>query len=147
MKIDDLVRKYPRITLCGSTRFLGDFLVWNKRLSERGCSVYSIGSVLNAKDGENATLGRVLDRVHKRKISRSDAILVLDLQGYLGDSTRSEMAFAEEFSIPVVLLSEFAPEAEPTGIKEALQEAYSLFIGVEYSQEEHHYATYFNLER
>ena len=143
-----LVQKYRKICLCGSTRFLGDFLVWNKRLTMAGGVVYSIGSVLPAKDGENSEIGFILDRIHKKKIASSDAILVLDLQGYLGDSTKSEMAFAEEFNIPVVLLSEIVPEAGPTGIREALEEAYSLFIGVQYEDHEvYGYVPYFNLER
>ena len=39
---------------------------------------------------------RQLDELHKRKIDLADEILVLNVGGYIGDSTRSEIAYAIE---------------------------------------------------
>ncbi len=46
----------------------------------------------------------VLDELHKRKIDMSDEILVLNVGGYIGNSTRSEIAHAEARRIPVSYL-------------------------------------------
>ena len=43
----------------------------------------------------------MLDRLHKLKIARSDEVHVLIKDGYIGNSTRSEIAFAESLKIPV----------------------------------------------
>ena len=43
----------------------------------------------------------ILDVVHKRKIALSDEVQVLRLNGYIGESTKSEIAFAKSLLIPV----------------------------------------------
>jgi hypothetical protein len=47
-----------------------------------------------------------LDELHKRKIDLADEILVLDVNGYIGDSTRSEITYAEAYNKPVRYLSQ-----------------------------------------
>ena len=86
------------ITLCGSTRFFKLFDEMNYRLTMRDYIVLSIGchtnhdSCLGVVEIEGAK--QMLDRLHKEKISMSDAILVLDKDGYIGESTRSEINYA-----------------------------------------------------
>lgn len=43
----------------------------------------------------------MLDELHKRKIDLSDEILVLNVGGYIGDSTRGEIEYAEKTGKPV----------------------------------------------
>ena len=38
----------------------------------------------------------MLDDMHKRKIDMADEIFVINVGGYIGESTRSEIAYAEE---------------------------------------------------
>lgn len=94
------------ITLCGSTRFFEHFRRAQLMLNCKGWLVYSIGidtksddqliesGVFPKNDDELAALLAVLDATHKRKISRSEAIMVIDVDGYIGDATRSEIAYA-----------------------------------------------------
>lgn len=100
--------KHYRITLCGSTKFKKAFEVLNKQLSLEGSVVYSVAFFAHA-DNEHLTDAQkaVLDEVHKRKIDNSDAILVIDLDGYIGESTRSEIAYAEQQGKTVKYLSQF----------------------------------------
>ena len=42
-----------------------------------------------------------LDDMHKRKIDMADEIYVINVGGYIGDSTRSEIQYAEEHGKPV----------------------------------------------
>lgn len=88
------------ITLCGSARFEALFREWNKKLSLKGHVVLTMSSFPSEnagnKDWYSPEQKETLDLVHKRKIAISDAILVLNSNGYIGKSTQSEREFAEE---------------------------------------------------
>ena len=85
-----------KITLCGSTRFMDAFNDWNVRLTECGHLVYSVCRVTTQQQVDATPAKKeILDRVHKQKIDASDAILVLNHNGYIGESTRSEIAHAK----------------------------------------------------
>ena len=45
-----------------------------------------------------------LDELHKRKIDLCDEVLVLNVGGYVGDSTRSEIRYALEHGKPLRFL-------------------------------------------
>ncbi len=93
-----MVGKYKVITLCGSTRFKEDFIEAQERLTLEGNIVLSVGLFGHAdgKYGEVVTedVKRMLDDMHKRKIDMADAILVVNRDGYIGESTRSEIDYA-----------------------------------------------------
>ncbi len=90
------------VTLCGSTRFAAEFLEVGAEETLAGRIVLSIAVSKHApRDGHGGeALGPAvaarLDDLHKRKIDLSDEILVLNICGYIGDSTRSEVAYAIE---------------------------------------------------
>ena len=89
-------RKYPVITLCGSTRFKEQFLEAQKRLTLAGNIVISVGLFGRSGDDEVWTEGtkEMLDDMHKRKIDMADGIYVINVGGYIGQSTRSEIDYA-----------------------------------------------------
>ena len=91
-------RKYPIITLCGSTRFKEQFLEAQKRLTLEGNIVISVGLFGHSGDDEVWTEGTkaMLDDMHKRKIDMADAIYVINVGGYIGSSTRSEIEYAHK---------------------------------------------------
>ncbi len=110
-----MVGKYKVITLCGSTRFKDAFMEANKRLTLEGNIVISVGLFGHAGDAEvwenmdEGTLTRtkeMLDDMHKRKIDMADEIFVINVGGYIGDSTRSEIAYARETGKAVRYLEE-----------------------------------------
>jgi hypothetical protein len=45
-----------------------------------------------------------LDGLHKRKIDLADSVFILNVGGYVGDSTRSEIAYAEALHKPITYL-------------------------------------------
>lgn len=92
-----MVGKYPVITLCGSTRFKDQFLEAQKRLTLEGNIVISVGLFGHSGDDEVWTEGtkEMLDDMHKRKIDMADAIYVINVDGYIGESTRSEIEYAK----------------------------------------------------
>ena len=91
-----MVGKYKVITLCGSTRFKEDFLKEQKRLSLEGNIVISVGLFGHSGDNEVFTEGvkEMLDDMHKRKIDLADEIFVINKNGYIGQSTKSEIEYA-----------------------------------------------------
>ena len=99
-----MIDKYPIITLCGSTRFKDEFIETQKRLTLEGNIVISVGLFGHSGDDEvwdgmdEGTISKtkeMLDDMHKRKIDLSDAIYVINVGGYIGDSTRSEIEYAK----------------------------------------------------
>lgn len=98
-----MVGKYKVITLCGSTKFKDDFLKEQKRLSLEGNIVISVGLFGHSGDSEvwegmdENTLTKtklMLDDMHKRKIDMADEIFVINKNGYIGESTKSEIEYA-----------------------------------------------------
>ncbi len=91
-----MVGKYKVITLCGSTRFKDAFLETQKRLTLEGNIVISVGLFGHSGDDEVWSEGtkKMLDDMHKAKISMADEIFVINVDGYIGSSTCSEIAFA-----------------------------------------------------
>jgi hypothetical protein len=108
-----MVGKYKVITLCGSTRFKDAFMEAQKRLTLEGNIVISVGLFGHAGDTEvwegmsEDTVTRtkeMLDDMHKRKIDMADEIYVINVGGYIGDSTRSEIAYARKMGKSVEYL-------------------------------------------
>lgn len=98
------MRKYKVITLCGSTRFKDQFLEAQKRLTLEGNIVISVGLFGHSGDNEvweNMDEGTLtatkamLDDMHKAKIDMADEIFVINVDGYIGDSTRFEIEYAK----------------------------------------------------
>jgi len=92
-----MVGKYRVITLCGSTRFKDAFMEAQKRLTLEGNIVISVGLFGHSGDDEVWTEGTkvMLDDMHKRKIDMADGIYVINVGGYIGSSTRSEIEYAK----------------------------------------------------
>ena len=91
-----MISKYPVVTLCGSTRFKEQFLEAQKWLTLAGNIVISVGLFGHSGDDEVWTEGtkEMLDDMHKRKIDMADEIYVINVGGYIGSSTRSEIEYA-----------------------------------------------------
>lgn len=90
--------KYKIITLCGSTKFKDEFIREQKRLSLEGNIVLSVGLFGHADSPEafNPETKAMLDDAHKAKIDMSDEIFVVNVGGYIGESTRSEIEYAKK---------------------------------------------------
>ena len=116
-----MVGGYRVITLCGSTRFKDAFMEVQKQLTLDGNIVISVGLFGHSGDNEvwegmdEDTLTKtklMLDDMHKRKIDMSDGIYVINVGGYIGDSTRSEIEYAKRTGKDIQYLEEPASEDE-----------------------------------
>ncbi len=99
-----MVGGYKVVTLCGSTRFKNEFMEAQKRLTLEGCIVISVGLFghsgdqevwENMDEGTMTKTKEMLDDMHKRKIDMADSIFVINVDGYIGDSTMSEIDYAK----------------------------------------------------
>ena len=101
-----MVGGYRVVTLCGSTSFREAFMREQKRLTLAGCIVLSVGLFGHSGDGEVWAEGtkEMLDDMHKRKIDMADGIFVINVGGYIGESTRSEIEYARRTGKDVAYL-------------------------------------------
>jgi hypothetical protein len=88
--------KYKVVTLCGSTKFKDEFIAVQKRLTLEGNIVISVGLFGHSGDDEvwSEDTKIMLDDMHKRKIDMADEIFVINVGGYIGESTKSEIEYA-----------------------------------------------------
>ena len=101
------------VCLCGSTRFMEAFFAagWEETLA--GKIVLSVGVCKHADaDGAHGAemLGpevvKRLDELHLRKIDLADEVLILNVGGYIGESTRKELAYARAWGKRVRFLED-----------------------------------------
>lgn len=114
----------PIVCLCGSTRFYREFVLANYLETLAGKIVLSVGFYANAKEsdwqvrkhgelvGITSQQKAGLDELHRRKIDLADEVLVLDVGGYVGDSTRGEIQYARLHDKKVRYLSQDPIAAE-----------------------------------
>ena len=95
---------YPKICMCGSTRFKEEFLYWARWLTLQGCIVTMPMVFGHAGDVISEEQKEALDKLHKIKIEEADAIFVVNVDGYIGESTRSEIAYAQKLGKYIIYL-------------------------------------------
>jgi len=102
-----------KITLCGSTRYMGVFHKANLLLTLAGHAVYSVATSVHGESVKITDEQKiVLDKVHKLKIDHSDAVVILDMDNYVGVSTRSELQHAIDKGKEIFRLSSYGWELE-----------------------------------
>lgn len=92
---------YKVITLCGSTKFKDEFMEVQKNLTLDGYIVISVGCFGHSGDVFTEEQKEMLDDMHKRKIDMADEIFVINVGGYIGSSTKSEVEYAKSKGIQI----------------------------------------------
>lgn len=84
------------VTLCGSTRFPEAFRRANLTETLAGRIVLSIGCDTKSDDALQLQPGdkERLDELHLAKVELADEVLILNVDGYIGESTRRELEHA-----------------------------------------------------
>lgn len=94
------------ITLCGSLKFQEQMMEATQKLSIEGNCVLtpvyptSHNSKITEKELEQ------LKEVHFKKIEMSDAILVIDVNNYIGKSTSLEIEYANKLGKEIIYYSD-----------------------------------------
>lgn len=86
------------VCVCGSARFADEIRAANRDLTFAGVIVLAPGEATGAVPDEQKA---ALDSLHKHKIDLADRVLVVNPGGYVGASTRDEIAYAHATGTPV----------------------------------------------
>ncbi len=90
------------VTICGSLKFTKEMIDVSLKLQiEKGYIViqpcYNFNDIsLNEKDIQT------VNKIHKQKIDISDAIYVLNINGYIGNSVKSEIEYAKAHNKEII---------------------------------------------
>ena len=90
------MHEYKIITLCGSIKFKDEFMKVQEKLTLDGNIVLTPNFFNNIKkENIDEKTKKMLDKMHKQKIDMSDEIYVINVGGYIGESTKSEIEYAK----------------------------------------------------
>jgi len=99
------------VLLCGSTKFKEEYVSEYKRLSKEGYVVLSVGCFGHTDNVSFAeTEKKAVDRNHKDKIDIADRIHVINVDGYIGSSTKAKIYYAENTGTEVTYMNETVSE-------------------------------------
>ena len=82
------------VCLCGSSKFKDKFVEINLRETLAGKIVLSLGGFGHIDTNFSEKDKETIDELHLRKIDLADEVLVMDVKGYIGHSTRNELNYA-----------------------------------------------------
>ena|SRR3989338_7400051 len=100
-----MAEKFPEIvTLCGSTKFKKEYLEAMKRLTLERKIVIPVGLWAQSGDAVTEEQKRMLDELHLRKIDISNGIFVINVNGYIGKSTKKEIEYAQSRNKKIMYL-------------------------------------------
>jgi len=117
------MKERPRIVcLCGSTRFGDAFQKAQLEETLAGRIVLTIGCNMKADteifghlpQDELTRIKQQLDELHLRKIDMADEVLILNVGGYIGESTHNELQYALQHGKRVRYLE--VPLDRPDGV-------------------------------
>lgn len=91
------------ITVCGSLRFMKEIMEITEKMALQGNCMLSIVYPMKT-DKEDYTDEEidVLNKMHRERIKLADAILVVNVDNYIGSTTKSEIEFAKELNKEII---------------------------------------------
>lgn len=94
------------ITICGSLKFQKEMMIIAQKLALEGyCVLTPIYPVIEGIKITDEQL-KLLKEQHFKKIELSDAIVVINKDNYIGDSTKLEIEFAKKLNKDILYYSE-----------------------------------------
>ena len=94
------------VTICGSIRFWDKMQEMSEKLElEKGYAVIGVTPHVMERDFTQQEED-LLDELHKIKIDISDAIYVVNVGGYIGNSTRNEIEYATKKGKEIIYLED-----------------------------------------
>jgi hypothetical protein len=122
------------VCLCGSSRFVQEMAIVGWEFEKDGKIVLGLHLLPSWYEGVNTDhqaeaegVAEQMDELHLRKIDLADTVFIYNRGGYIGDSCRREIAYAEAHGKPVMYLESVAlaealeiirPVAERAGVTE-----------------------------
>lgn len=114
-------RRPKIVCISGSTRFLDQMAIIAWEMEKKGILVIgphllpaNYPGVQASHQAEAEGVREILDELHLRKIDLCDEVYVVNVGGYIGRSTRDELAYAEKIGRPIRW---FVPDKKPVDFK------------------------------
>lgn len=92
------------ITVCGSLKFYKEMITMTEKMELEGnCMLVPIYNPERpSKDDFTEEEALMLDKMHKERIKLCDAILVINVDNYIGNSTKKEIQYAESLGKEII---------------------------------------------
>ena len=91
------------ITVCGSLKFKDEIMQITEKMALQGnCMLSIVYPTKKDKDAYTDEEKEILGKMHKERIKISDAILVVNIDNYIGSSTISEIGFAKKLNKEII---------------------------------------------
>lgn len=95
------------ITACGSYKYKRQMSEITEIMTLKGNCMLTPNELTRPnKESYTEDEAKMIDAMHKEKIKISDAILVVDVDGYIGSSNKSEIEFAKRLNKEILYYSE-----------------------------------------
>lgn len=92
------------ITVCGSLKFYKEMMEITEKMElKRNCMlvpIYNPNKI--SKDDYTEEEILILGQMHKERIKLSDAILVVNINNYIGSGTKSEIEYAKKLNKEII---------------------------------------------
>jgi len=100
------------ITVCGSLRFYKEMMEIAEKMELKGnCMLVPIYNPNKpSKDDFTEEEALMLDKMHKEKIKLSDQILVVNVNNYIGDSTKKEIEYARSLKKEIMYYTDISQD-------------------------------------
>ncbi len=98
------------ITLCGSLKFQKDMMIVAEKMALEGnCILTPVYPILENCERTDEQLKK-LKQAHFKKIELSDAILVINVNNYIGNSTNLEIEYAKKLEKEIIYYTDLIKE-------------------------------------
>ena len=98
------------ITLCGSLKFQKEMMIIAKKMALEGnCILTPVYPIIENCERTDEQLKK-LKKEHFKRIELSDAILVINKNNYIGDSTKLEIEYAQKLGKKIMYYTDLIKE-------------------------------------
>ena len=98
------------ITLCGSLKFQKDMMIVAEKMALEGnCILTPVYPILENCERTDEQLEK-LKQAHFKRIELSDAILVINVNNYIGNSTNLEIEYSKKLEKEIIYYTDLIKE-------------------------------------
>lgn len=97
------------ITICGSMKFKNDMLILAEELAIKGYCVLTPVFEIKERSVTKDQLQKMRE-AHFKRIELSDSILVMNVDGYIGENTKLEIQYAKSLNKKVLYYTDLLKE-------------------------------------
>ncbi len=99
------------ITVCGSYKYKKEMVEITELMTLKGNCMLTPNELSRPnKESYTKEEALLIDKMHKEKIKISDAILVVNVNNYIGSSTKSEIEYAKSINKEILYYTDIIKE-------------------------------------